>query len=204
MKKSLLLATLLLLVSSSVGLANPLADCSIGQISFDLTLGAPKVTSNSEVDGKSSLGYGVTAGFGFGFAGHYSAENLKIKSPLYGSDQIKSQQLVLVNNLFDLVGNVSIFGGVSQTQVENCSKHNGLIVGIAGNVPLGFNTKAYAVLTGGNKMSGYEAGLSYSLADSASLSLGYRDHKYKDLTFGDGSTHDATVKGLIGGVNFTF
>ncbi|MBP2654848.1 MAG: hypothetical protein H6Q73_2417 [Firmicutes bacterium] len=205
MKKVCLLAFLLLFLTSAVCAASPLADCSLGEIAFNLDLGVPSISDNStKVDGKHSLGYGVTAGVGFGFAGHYSYDNFETKSPLHASSEIKAQQICLVNNLFDLVGNISIFGGVSQTQVVGSSKHNGLVVGVAGSVPLGFNTKAYAVLTGGTRISGYEAGLSYEFTDHADLTLGYRDTKYKDLTFNDGSSSDATVKGLVGGVSFKF
>ncbi|MBP2651782.1 MAG: hypothetical protein H6Q74_2607 [Firmicutes bacterium] len=205
MKKTLVLVFMLLFVTSAICAASPLPDCSLAEFAIDLNVGAPNVSSsNTEVDGKSNFGYGVTAGVGLGFAGHYSTDTFKTKSPLNSSSEIKAQELVLVNNLFDLIGNVSIFGGVSQAQVVGSSKHTGAIVGVAGSLPLGFNTKAYGVLTVGNKLSGYEAGLSYELAECTNLNIGYRDTKFKDLTFNDGSKNDATVKGLVGGVSFKF
>lgn len=204
MKKIFALVCLIFSITS-VCAASPLPDCSLGEIALSVNLGAPDLATGSATSsGKDSFGYDVTAGLGFGFAGHYSYNDFRAKTSLNGSSEVKAQQLVLANNLWDLVGNISVFGGVSQTQVAGSSRHNGLVAGLAGNVPLGFNTKAYAVVTAGEHEGGYEAGLSYELARDTEFNLGYRRTKFKDLTFNNGSTDDVTVKGLVGGVSFKF
>jgi predicted porin len=202
MKKIFCLTILLVLVTSAFCAASPLPDCSLGQVALDLNLSAPDLSGSKKVDGKQNVGYGVTAGLGFGFAGQYTYNDFKTKTSLNGSSEIKAQQICLVDNLVDIVANVSIFGGVSQIQAVGSSKHNGVVVGVAANVPIAPNTKAYGVLSTGNRISGYEVGLSYELAKTTDLSIGYRDNKYKDITFSDSTKSDVTAKGIVGGLTF--
>lgn len=204
MKKILCLAFILLIAMSAICAASPMPEYSIGKVTLDLNTGAPDLSSGgTKVDGKNGLGYGVTAGIGFGFAGQYNYNDFKAKSAINGSTEIKAQQLVLVDNLVDLIANVSIFGGVSKTGAVGSSEKDGAIVGIAASVPLISGIKAYGTMSVGNRVSGYELGLGYNISENAALNLGYRDTKYKDITFGDGTKDDVTAKGLVGGVSFT-
>lgn len=202
MKKIFCLTILLVLVTSAFCAASPLPDCSLGQVALDLNLSAPDLSGSKKVDGKKNVGYGITAGIGFGFAGQYTYNDFKTKTSLNGSSEIKAQQICLIDNLIDTLVNVSVFGGVSQTQAVGSSQHNGVVVGIAANVPITSSTKAYGVLSTGNRVSGYEIGLSYELAKNTDLNIGYRDTKYKDITFSDSTKSDVTAKGVVGGVTF--
>lgn len=205
MKKIFCLTLLLVITTSAFCTASPLPDCSVGQVALDLNLGAPDLsTGSTKVDGKPNVGYGVTVGVGFGFAGQYTYNDFKTKTSLNGSSEIKAQQICLVDNLIDTVANISIFGGVSQTQTVGSSQHNGVVVGVAGNIPIAPNTKAYGVLSTGNHVTGDEVGLSYELAENTNLNLGYRDTKYKDLTFSNNTTSDVTAKGVVGSITYKF
>lgn len=203
MKKIFCLTTLLVIATSAFCMASPLPDCSLGQVALDLNLGAPNLSANGQkVDSKQDLGYGVTVGVGFGLSGQYTYNDFETKTPLNGSSEFKAQQLCVVDNLLDVVANVSVFGGISQTQAVGSSQNNGLVVGVSGTVPIAPNTKAYGVLSTGNYVSGYEVGLSYALAENTNVNLGYHDTKYKGIAFSNNTTSDVTAKGLVGSVTF--
>ncbi|CUH94690.1 hypothetical protein P22_0756 [Propionispora sp. 2/2-37] len=200
MKKVLLVLCMLLFATSAVCSASPMPEFSLGQIALDVNMGAPNLSTNhGKVDGDSHVGYSLTVGVGLGYAGQYTYNKFKADSPLHGSGSIKSQQFYLVNNIVDTIANVSLFGGLSQTQADGGPKRSGLVVGIAGSVPVAPKTKAYGVLSAGNRLSGYEVGLSYKMTDNANFNLGYRDTKYKNITFSDDTKSDVTAKGLVGG-----
>lgn len=201
MKKIIYSTILLVITTSAFCAASPLPDSSLGQVSLDLNMGAPSLSTNStKVDGKPDIGYGVAVGVGFGFSGQYTYNEFKTKTPLNGSNEIQARQLYIVDNVIDTVASVSIFGGVSQTQAVGGSRENGIVVGVAGNIPIAPQTEAYGVLNAGNHVAGYEVGLSYELAKNTNLSLGYRDTKYKGITFGNDTTSDVTAKGVVGSV----
>ncbi|WP_207857356.1 outer membrane beta-barrel protein [Lucifera butyrica] len=194
---------MMIVSTSAVSMASPVADCSLGQVSAGLNFSAPSLSASSgDSDGNLRVGYDVAAGLGLGFSGQYTFDDFKMKNSLNGSDEIKAQQLFLVDNVLDLVAKVSLFGGISQTQIIGGSEHRGFVAGIAGNIPVAPNMKAYAVYTAGNHVGGYELGLSYQLAKDTEFNLGYRDTKYKGLTYSDGSSDDIKVKGLIGGISY--
>jgi len=202
MKKILCLAFILLIAMSAMCAASPMPDYSIGKVTLDLNTGAPDLSvSGTKYDGKQSIGYGVTAGIGFGFAGQYTYNDFKIKE---NGGKLKAQQLVLVSNLVDIFANVSVFGGVTKTGWSGGgSEKDGFVVGAAASVPIAPSTKAYGTVSIGNRVAGYELGLNYDFNKNVALNLGYRDTKYKDIDFGGGFKADATVKGLIGGISFS-
>lgn len=204
MKKTLGILCGLMLATTAVCSASPMPSYSLGHVSLDLNVGSPNLSSdNAKVDGKQNVGYALTVGVGFGYAGQYTYNDFKTDNPLHGSSDIKAQQLLLVNNMIDTIANVSLFGGVTQTQADGGPKRNGVVVGVAGSLPIAPKTKAYGVLSTGTRVSGYELGLSYSMTDNAKLNLGYRDTKYKDVVFNDDTKSDVTAKGLVGGVTLS-
>lgn len=203
MKKIIYVVFLLFISTSALCSASPVPNYSLGEISIDMNLGAPDLTNDSgKADGKYNVGYSVTAGVGFGFAGQYTYNNFKTKSPLNGSNEIKAQQLNVISNIFDTIANVSVFGGISQTEAVGGSQKDGLVVGIAANMPIAPKTKVYGVLSTGNHLGGYEIGISYHIAKDTDFNLGYHDTKYKDLTFEDDTKSDVISKGFIGGIHF--
>lgn len=203
MKKCLLIV-FLLSMSSLTCHASQATSYSFGEIEFNADLSAPSLSlGKASIDG-TNIGYDVSAGLGLGLGAQYSYTDIRMKNSIHNSDEIKVQQLTLMHDIQDLVGSLSVFGGVSQTDVVGGKRQNGALIGLTGELPITTNTKTYGIVTTGSNINGYEFGLKCKLVDNANISLGYRNTRYKNMTFNDGTTGNMTIKGLVGGINFWF
>jgi hypothetical protein len=203
MRKCLLIL-LLLSMPSLICHASQATSCSFGEITFSVDLGAPNLSLGDVSADGTSVGYDVSAGLGLGLGAQYSYTDIRMKNSINNSDEIKVQQFTLMHNIQNLVGDLSVFGGVSQTDVTGGTRQYGVLIGLAGDLPIAANTKTYGVVTTGSNISGYEFGVKYKFVDNANISLGYRNTRYKNITFNNGTTSNMTLKGLVGGINFWF
>jgi predicted porin len=206
MKKTSILFLLIFIMAAVPCAASPLTDYSIGKFALDLNFSSPDLSANNtSSDGKTSAGGSLTVGAGFGFAGQYTFNDFKTKTSLNGNNELKAQQLILINNLAGIASaNVSLFAGISQTEMVGSSKHSGVVGGVIGSVPIAPNTRGYGVLTVGNKVNGYEVGVGYEFATNTELNVAYHNTTYKNLTFTNGAASDVTRKGISAGVSYKF
>lgn len=177
------------IVISASCYAAPVPDYSFGHLKLNIDTG---FSSFSPDYTDSQIGYGasLTAGLG-GFAGQYSYSK-------YNSSNLKNHQI----NFYDhILGPVGVFVGASQTVAAGAGPQNGIVFGVAGAVPIAPRTSAYAILSGGNHVSGREFGLGYELGKDAELGLFYRNTKFAGLKLANGDNGDAAFEGFYSGIS---
>ncbi len=201
MNKILGLVIILLIMAANVCLASPLTDYAFGKVSLGVNFGVPSLTAdNWHTKTKLNVDYHVTAGLGFGYAVQYIYNDFKPKTYIDGVDQLKAQQVnLLTNELKVLGGNISAFVGGSKTQIVGDTAKNGIVAGLIGSVPIAPNTHAYATVSTGHYLDGYEVGIGYNLTRNMEVNLNYRNTNYKGLAPGD-----ILEKGSYGGVVYKF
>ncbi|MBU2702594.1 hypothetical protein Ga0466249_003728 [Sporomusaceae bacterium BoRhaA] len=193
------LIIILLIMASTICLASPLTDYSLGKVSINVNFGTPSLTSNNwSSTANLNPSYNVTAGMGFGFAGQYIYNDFKPKTP-NGIREIRAQQINLLTNQVNKFGNISAFIGESKTQIIGDIAKNGIVAGLVCTVPIMPNTHAYATVSTGTYVDSYEMGIGYTFAQNIELNLDYRNANYKGLT-----SDDITVKGPYGGLVYNF
>lgn len=191
---------ILLIMASTVCIASPLTDYSLGKMSIDVSLGSPSITSNNwSATAKQNANYDITVGMGSGFAGQYLYNDFQLKTPINGIGGIRAQQFNLLSNEVNRLGNISAFVGVSKTQIIGDISKIGIVAGLVGTVPIAPYTHAYATISAGNHVEGYEVGIGYMVAPNTELNLDYRNINYKELT-----SDDITAKGSYGGIVYKF
>jgi hypothetical protein len=189
----------LLIMASTICLASPLTDYSLGKVSINVNFGTPSLTSNNwSSTANLNPGYDVTVGMGFGFAGQYICNDFKPKT-LDGIHEIRAQQINLLTNKMNKFGNISAFVGASKTQIIGDIAKDGIVAGLVCTVPIMPNTHAYAAVSTGTHVEKYEMGIGYTFAQNIELNLDYRNANYKGLT-----PDDITVKGPYGGLVYNF
>lgn len=191
---------MILIMTATVCLASPLTDYSLGNVLIDISFGAPSLKSNNwSTTTKLNANYDVTAGMGSGFAGQYIYNDFKTRTPLNDIGEIRAQQFNLLTNKVNIFGNISAFIGISKTELVGNISTTGIAAGLVGTVPITQNTRAYATVSTGNHVEGYEFGMGYTFAENTELQLDYRNTNYKGI-----AEDDITVKGPYGGIVYNF
>jgi len=177
---------------STVGFANPALDLAKGQTAFDVNYGSPNVSNNQgypKMDGRGSLGFGITSGLASGFALQYKYNNFKTNAPAAGDPSMIAQEL---NVLYKLDKSLTAFVGGARFNMKN-----GLQFGVIGTSKIAEKTKVYGVI-GLGKIQSYEIGVGYEIDKSTEFNVGYRNAKYKS------NDVDFTLKGMNTTVSFKF
>lgn len=217
MKKLFLvsLCSLFLIAFTAVGFASPLMDYSQGKGALDVSIKpnsdiTVESGGSTDIDGKhGNLDAGVTYGLGKEWAVQYRYGTADAKKYTWGSVHVRAQEF---NVLRKVDKNVSAFVGATWVRPEfngsisaNGDTTTGYQVGLVGVAPLDKKTSLYGIVGAGNKISSYEAGLSYAMTKELELNVGYRYAKYKDLEIKSlDRSFDYTAKGFQYGLTYKF
>ena len=191
-QKVLGLSLIVTIALSTVGFANPTLDLAKGQTAFDVHYGSPSVSNNQgypRMDGRGSLGFGITTGPANRFALQYKYNNFKTNAPAAGNPSMIAQEL---NVLYMLDKSLTVFVGGARFNMTN-----GLQFGVIGTSKITEKTKAYSAI-GLGKIQSYEIGVGYEIDKSTEFKVGYRNAKYNS------NDVDFTLKGINTGVTFKF
>ncbi|MBP2636477.1 MAG: hypothetical protein H6Q72_2384 [Firmicutes bacterium] len=185
---------IIILFSSASCLASQIVDdYSSEKFSINVNLGALDSEGTSD---QLKASYIIAAGLGAGFTGQYIYNDIQTKTAVNGSNRIKLKQINLLKNEYK---GISFLIGSSQTELVGYSSSNSIIAGLQGSVAIAPNTRAYASMTTGNNVVGYELGIGYDLTSNAVLKLNYSNYRCKDL-----ADEDITVKVPYGGIVYRF
>ncbi|MGL5514574.1 MAG: hypothetical protein ACRDBM_15270, partial [Sporomusa sp.] len=88
-------------------------------------------------------------------------------------------------------------------RVSEKQSKSGYHIGIIGQTRITDDVTAWASVSAGNRVTGYELGIGYDVAQNTELNLFYRHTKYQDFNVLDADV-DVTTKGLGVGVTVKF
>jgi len=219
MKKKVLLALAAAMAITSVSFASPLSNYEKGSVAFDLNTSISsdvEIDANNfsrSIDAKNRLGAGITYGIGDNLALKYKYSDNKSKDFNLLDSKVNAQLIGHeLNVLYQIDPNVSAFVGYTRSTgkinfagsnlSENQSK-SGYHVGIIGQTRITDDVTAWASVSAGNRVTGYEIGIGYDVAQNTELNLFYRHTKYKDFNALKMDV-DFTTKGLGAGVTFRY
>lgn len=229
MKKISLLVVAFLFISS-IALASPLTDYSLGKSAVDITwfsnlhmtdqytsiLNAAGNGTDAANGKHGNLDLSLTTGLGGKWAIQYRQFNPETKDyTTFGRVQrfgVRSQEL---DALYKIDKNLSAFVGWHQARYTydsinantTASNKNVVQVGLVGTTQIATKTQLYGVGGVGKDLVTYEIGVSYEIAKGLDFNLLYRYKKVENLddaTFGIPYRDNVTVKGLGYGITYKF
>jgi len=228
MLKKVVILLLAAEIMTGTATAGPLTDYSSGNTAIDLTwkpslqlsdqfINFSNQSDTNQGDGENStFHWGITTGFGKGWAIQYKQANStreSIPDENYNFG-VKSQE---VNVLYQLntSGNLAVFAGYHQAKfVYTENNHNAipdtkntLQLGLVGVYPMTAKTNLYGVVGAGKGLFNYELGLSYELAKNIDFNANYQYKKVRDLQSNwetNPFTDDVTTKGFGYGITYKF
>ncbi|BBB92146.1 MAG TPA: hypothetical protein PKA28_05265 [Methylomusa anaerophila] len=231
MKRKTCIVIFGIMAIANTAFAGPLTDFSQGKMALDVTFQSPKISetyhdaggSIPDADGKSTVGFDLTAGLGNKIALQYKQSAPKSKDTNFNNLLTFNTKLDVkeYNLLYQLNENAVAFTGFSQVKAtqEISSSGDGFIeggststdwksywqLGLTGILPVMDKTNLYATVAFGNNMNACKLGVSYALAQNVDLDAFYTNSQYKNLSWKDGNGQsDFTAKGFGYGVTFKF
>jgi len=212
------LLIVMLVCFTSVGMAAPLTNYSVGSFAVDLTARDyhtdVKAAGQDLSAGKYNFDAGFTAGLGNGFAVQYNYVNADTGSIAMAKSTAKANITMNEYNLLyrPNVNMAYFIGGVTGKASANAVSFKDSYgvgsktyaqFGVVGSQLIGDKVTAYGQLSGGKDIFGWKAGLSYALTNNCDVNFDYTDYKLRSIAVSGAST-EVDPKGFGLGLTVKF
>ena len=230
MKKTILVTLCLVVLLTSVAVASPLMDYSVGKAAIDLNYSRAKLDNSGAMvggfykwdnsyDGKGKWDFAGTIGLGKGFAFQYAQSSPQSKTyyDFIGDYDVNYKLCMTEFTVFyQLNPNISAYTGLvkakgtwnySTTGELSTDTKNIWQFGVQGYKKFDSKLTGFASAGVGRGFSAYKIGLGYEVVPNLEINAWYDYKKVKDMATQDSFisySEDATVKGMKYGITYKF